>query len=214
MPVTKPIDLFNGKDLTGWEYIAAGKPADIASVVQIKDGVMEVSGRGRGTGYLQLPEIRANYQLHVEWRFTSNNPKDNGGVLVHIVPGELQQGLWPVSFQLQTKITRAGDFIVMAGAKCAEITPPAVQADRKKDSSEKPDGEWNAADLIVRGDTISCTVNGVEQNTITKCEPSAGKIGFMLEGDSVERRKLKLSPLEPEKPAAKPADKPAATPAG
>ncbi len=205
VPVTKSLELFNGKDLAGWLYIAAGQPADISKVAQVKDGVMVVTGQaGKGTGFLELPEVRENYQLHVEWRWTAENPKNNSGVLIHISPGPLQQGLWPVCFQFQTKTTRAGDFIVMATAKCAEITAPAVQADRKKDNSEKPIGEWNSCDIVVRGDTIECAVNGVAQNKITQCVPSSGKIGFQLEGYAYEMRNIKLSPLEPDKSAAAP----------
>lgn len=214
VPVTKAIELFNGKDFTGWSYFVSGKPTDIAAAIQIKaDGVLAVSNKP--SGYLVLEPARENYQMHFEWRWTNPKPpaNTNSGVLLNITPGALQQGIWPVSFQAQTKVQRAGDIIAMGTAKCAEgVVTGAGQptANRQKDASEKLAGEWNSADIIVRGDTIEYSVNGVLQNKVTKCVPSSGKIGFQLEGYAYELRNLKLSPLEPEKPAAKPAP-PAAT---
>ncbi|HVU39202.1 MAG TPA: DUF1080 domain-containing protein [Opitutales bacterium] len=205
VPVTKPVDLFNGKDLVGWNYFVNGKPADPATVVSVKeDGVLAVANKPNG--YLMLDPARENYQLHVEWRWTTPNPRPstNGGVLLNIVPGPLQQNVWPISFQFQLKVTRAGDVISMSSAKCAEADAGKT-ANREKDASEKPAGEWNSADVTVRGDTIEISVNGVVQNKVTKCVPAAGRIGFQLEGYAYELRNLKLSPLEPEKPAPKPA---------
>ena len=118
---------------------------------------------------------------HFEWRWTTSNPKNNSGGLINITDGALQQNLWPISFQAQTKTTFAGDIISMSTAACAEA-PAGKTANKQKDPSEKAIGEWNAADVIVRGDTIAYSVNGVPQNQVTKCVPSFGKIGFQLEG--------------------------------
>jgi hypothetical protein len=197
VPVTMPLDLFNGKDLTGWSYVASGKPADIARVCSVKDGVLVCTGSPQG--YLLLNDVRANYVLHFEWRWTTANPKNNSGGLLNITDGPLQQNLWPISFQAQTKTTFAGDIILMSTAACAEA-PAGKTANKQKDPSEKAIGEWNTADVVVRGDAIEYTVNGVLQNKVTKCVPSFGKIGFQLEGYPYEMRNIKLSPL----PAAAP----------
>ncbi len=196
--VTAPVELFNGRDLTGWTYVAAGQPADIAGAAAVKDGVIAVTGTpGKATGFLMLPEVRENYRLHVEWRWTAAvTASTNGGILLHVVPGTLQQGLWPVCFQLQLKATRAGDIIAMATAAAAEA-PAGQTANRQKDASEKPAGEWNAADIVVRGNTLECTINGVLQNKVTQVTPAAGRIGFQLEGHPFELRAIRLSPLGP-----------------
>jgi hypothetical protein len=196
--VAAPVELFNGRNLEGWTYFAAGQPADIAAVCSVKAGVLAVTGvPGRSTGFLLLPEVRSDYRLHVEWRWTAAvTASTNGGILLHVVPGPLQQGLWPVSFQMQLKATRAGDFIAMSTATAAEAAPGAT-ASRLKDASEKPAGEWNTADITVRGDTIACTINGVVQNQLTRCVPAAGRIGFQLEGHPFELRAVRLAPLGP-----------------
>jgi hypothetical protein len=104
--------------------------------------------------------------------------------------------MWPICFQVQLKTQRAGDMISMSTAANAEAAAGAT-ANRLKDASEKPAGEWNAADIVVRGDTIEATINGVLQNKVTKCVPASGRIGFQLEGHLFELRAIRLSPLNP-----------------
>ncbi len=193
--------LFNGKDLDGWEYIASGQPAKIGDACKVADGVISVVGTpGKSTGYIVAPGSHRDYQLHVEWRWTGPaiTANTNGGILLNVTDGTLQQGLWPVSFQVQTKNARAGDVIAMSTASSAEA-PAGQTVSRRKDSSEKPPGEWNAADITVRGNTISAAINGVLQNTVTNCSPASGRIGFQLEGYAYELRNLRLVPLEAEK---------------
>jgi hypothetical protein len=193
VPVTAAMDLFDGKDMKGWVLVAQGNP-DIATICKVtSDGVMTISKAAKG--FLQIPIPRANYKLHVEWRWPSAVASNNNGELINISSGPVQQGLWPTSFQVQGKPNNAGDVLTMGDAKCAEVAAGATTAVKKEKSSEKPIGQWNEADITVRGDTIECTVNGVLQNKVTKCVPSSGNIGFQLEGYAYEMRNIKLSPL-------------------
>jgi len=192
MPVTAPVDLFNGKDLSGWSYIIGDAPSDITKVCSVKEGVLVCVGSPNG--YLQVGGVRENYLLHFEWRWPTTNPKNNGGGLINMTAGALQENLWPICFQAQLKTQSAGDYIVMSSATSAEAGPGKTLV-KQKAVSEKPVGEWNAADVVVRGDTITYIVNGVEQNKLTKCVPSFGKIGFQVEGYAYEMRNVKLLPL-------------------
>jgi hypothetical protein len=187
-----PTVLFDGKDLAGWTCVTQNN-ADISTICTVKDGVMVVAGNPKGYLLLTAPPP-ANYSIHFEYRWTSQNPKNNSGLLVNISSGPVQQGLWPDCFQIQTKTQRAGDLIPMGGAKCAEVPAGKTQRDRQAPASEKPNGEWNACDTVVQGDTIQCTVNGVLQNRITQCVPASGKVGFQLEGYPYEMRNITLTP--------------------
>jgi hypothetical protein len=191
--VTTPTDLFNGKDFTGWSFIA--NPAtNITQVCTLKDGVISVVGKP--VGYLQLAAAPAgNYSLHVEYRWLKDNPKNNSGVLINISSGPVQQNTWPMCFQIQTKTQHAGDIIPMGNATCAEVPAGKTQRDLQGKVSEKPVSEWNACDVVRRANTIDCTVNGVLQNHITQCVPAAGKIGFQLEGYAYELRNVRLTTL-------------------
>lgn len=196
-----PTELFNGIDLSGWELVAS-PAADIAAVCHVNaDGVIAVAGKP--VGYLVTTGTYENYRLHVEYRWTAKGDRPaNGGVLVHIASGPVDRNTWPVCFQIQTKDGRAGDLLPMAGAKFAETfsTPPDAktpQLDRLGLNSEKPVGEWNSLEIVCRGDTIACAVNGVHENRVTKCEPHAGRIGIQLEGFPFELRNVRVAPLDP-----------------
>lgn len=197
----KSAELLNGKDLSAWELITLpATPADIATVCTANaDGSLAVAGKP--VSYLATKIAYENFRLHAEWRWPANAAKNsNGGVLLNLTGGPTNGTAWPVCFQMQLKLGRAGDMLPMNGATFAEklSTPPDAktpQLDRHADSSEKPLGEWNACDLVCRGDTIEVTVNGVLQNKITGCTPAAGKIGFQLEGTPFELRNVRVAPL-------------------
>jgi hypothetical protein len=198
-PPATATDLFNGRDLTGWEYVTT-PAADIKTVCAVKpDGIVAVIGKP--VGYLATTANYENYRLHAEWRWPANAAKNsNGGVLLHIASGPKDRA-WPICFQVQTKLTRAGDLLPMAGGVFAEklSTPPEAktpQLDRRADSSEKPLGEWNSCDIVCQDGTIDVVVNGVVQNHVTKCQPAAGQIGFQLEGTPFELRNVRIEPLK------------------
>lgn len=196
----KSVELLNGKDLAAWELVAT--PAtDLAAVCTYHaDGSLAVAGKP--VSFLATKASCENYRLHAEWRWPVNAGKNsNSGVLLHIASDPTGGTAWPVCFQMQLKLTRAGDLLPMNGAKFAEklSTPPNAktpQLDRAAESSERPLGEWNSCDIVCHGNTIEVTINGVFQNKITQCAPAAGKVGFQLEGTPYELRSVSLSPLE------------------
>jgi hypothetical protein len=185
-------ELFNGRDLTGWELVAS--PAtDIGAACRLMpDGV--IAATGQPVGFIATTASYANYRLHAEWRWPGK--PGNGGVLVHISSGPKDRA-WPLSFQVQTKNKSAGDVLPMAGATFAEPltsvpgAATAIRAHRAPDS-EKPAGEWNTCDITCRGDTIEVTINGVPQNRITGCSLHEGRVGFQFEGTPFELRNVRL----------------------
>jgi len=190
--------LFNGRDLTGWEYIYIGAAdVDIATVCTPNtDGVIAVTGKP--TGYIATTASYTNFRLHAEWRW-SGQP-GNGGVLVHISSGPKDR-MWPACYQVQLKNKAVGDLLPMAGATfnealtsargAATATKAHVAAD-----SERPAGEWNTCDIVCRGDTIEVVINGVAQNTVTGCSLREGTVGFQLEGAPFELRHVTLAKLD------------------
>jgi hypothetical protein len=196
--------------LAAWEYVA-GTPADIAQVAKLEDGVLTVVGRPNG--YLATRASYRDYVLRFEWRWSGSEvpANSNGGALIHVTSGPVQQKLWPTSFQVQLKIQRAGDILSMGSAKFGEApttpgteTSPSSTLARRAESSEKPIGEWNFAEVVVRGRTIAVTINGVLQNEVTDCEPSAGRIGFQLEGQPFQLRNVIVRPIDSPAPARAP----------
>jgi Domain of Unknown Function (DUF1080) len=194
-----PVDLFNGRDLNGWELVA--HPAtDLSSACHVSEGgVLAVSGQP--VGYLLAAGTYADYRLHVEYRWPVGAARNsNSGVLVHIASGPVDRNTWPVCYQIQMKINRAGDILPMAGAKFAETlstAPEAVtpQLDHLGLVSEKALGEWNSIDAVCRGGTVQVSINGIFQNKVTRCTQRTGRIGIQLEGFPFELRNLRLTPL-------------------
>jgi hypothetical protein len=195
----REIDLLAGKDLSALEYVT--KPAtDIATVCHFTDdGALAIVGKP--IGFLATKATYHNYRLHAEWRWPADAAKNsNSGVLLHIASGPKDRA-WPLCFQLQTKPTRAGDLLPMAGASFAEklSTAPGAktpQLDRQAESSDKPLGEWNACDVVCRDGAIEVTINGVRQNKVTRAVPDSGKIGFQLEGTPYDLRNVRVEPLD------------------
>lgn len=193
------VALLDGKDLSAWEFVAVPS-TDISAVCHsAADGSLAVVGKP--VGFLATRRTYRNYRLHVEWRWPADAAKNsNSGVLLHIASGPKDRA-WPMCFQLQTKPTRAGDLLPMAGATFAEklTTPPGAktpQLDRQQASSEKPLGEWNACDVVSRDGMLEIQVNGVLQNRVTHASPDSGKIGFQLEGTPYELRNVTVTPLD------------------
>lgn len=189
-------ELFNGRDLAGWE-LQTTPSAVAASVFTVQpNGV--VASTGEPGGFLATTASYRNYKLHVEWRWTAK--PGNGGVLLHISPGPMDR-VWPLSLQVQTKHGAAGDILPMAGYAFAE-TPtsapgslPVIKAHTAADS-ERPAGEWNYADIESRDGSVTVSINGVAQNKVTQASPSSGRIGFQLEGAPYELRHVNLTPLD------------------
>jgi hypothetical protein len=197
---SKTTKLWNGKDFTGWEFVN-NSAMDLYAVCKIEsDSVLAVAGQP--IGYLSTINSYENYRLHLEYRWPIGAEKNsNSGVLIHIASGPIDRNTWPLCFQIQTKISRAGDLLPMAGAKFTETLSTAPEArtpllERLKSDSEKPVGEWNFVDIICRDSTIECMINGIVQNRVTKCEPHAGKIGIQLEGAPFELRNIWLILLD------------------
>jgi hypothetical protein len=194
------LTLFNGKNFDGWEFVAT--PAtDITAVCHYNpDG--SISAAGKPIGYLVYKNTYRDYKLHAEWRWPAGTPANsNSGILLNIPGGPDGGTAWPVCFQVQLKVGRAGDLLPMQGAKFAEklSTPPGAAIpilNRSTTESEKPPGEWNACDIVCRGDTIEVSINGVVQNRVSKTTPAAGKIGFQFEGFPYELRNVRIEPLK------------------
>jgi len=191
---TPPVELFNGRDLAGWEFVAI-PAADIGAVCRLRpDGV--IAAAGTPVGFIATTARFENYQLHAEWRWPGK--PGNGGVLVHISSGPKDRA-WPLCLQVQTKYKSVGDVLPMAGASFAEPLAPDQKIPQRPHTapdSEKPAGEWNSCDLTCRGDTIEVTINGVPQNKITRVTPGAGRIGFQFEGAPFEIRRVRIVRLD------------------
>jgi hypothetical protein len=182
--------------LSEWELITPEHAALNERVDLRPDGVLSL--RGTPTGYLQTRARFENFHLSFEWRWPGQ--PGNSGVLLHIDSAPLDRNLWPRSLQVQLKHSHAGDLLPMAGATFREplsTLPNAKtpQRDHVSPDSERPVGEWNVCEITCDHGSIEVTLNGVRQNQVTHCSPSAGRIGFQFEGTAYELRHITLNVL-------------------
>lgn len=80
-PAVQEINLFNGSDLSGWEYFLVDSNAVMEDVWSVEDGILVCQGEPRG--YLQTENGYENFQLVVEWRWPEE--PGNSGVLMRII---------------------------------------------------------------------------------------------------------------------------------
>jgi hypothetical protein len=198
------INLYNGKDLTGWRIDIPDMDTSktLTSPFIIRNGLLV--SLGTPGGHLITDAQYENYRLEVQYRFAGK--PGNCGVLVHASTPRALYKMFPKSIEVQMEHQNAGDFWVIA----EDITVPDMEKrrgpkenwggteDKERhilnltDGSEKPLGEWNTMVTECLGNKIKVWVNGTFVNYGTDATVSKGQIALQAEGSEVEFRKVEL----------------------
>ncbi len=162
------IELFNGKDLTGWGYKGKdkdtfesfdGKTEASDKRYSVKDGVLVVNP-GKGTHQLWTKEkFSKDFELKLEFRAAVN----------------ADSGLFVRGPQLQVR-----DYLVAGPYK-----------ELKKYKAQ----DWNEIVVVVKGEVAHCTCNGEVLNDKMKV-PATGPIGLEADRGQMEYRKIRLRELK------------------
>ena len=162
----KPVELFNGKDLTGWGYKSGDKFETIDGKTEASDGRytakdgMIVVNAGKGIKQLWTAAKYPNdFELRLEFRAAVN----------------ADSGLFVRGPQLQVR-----DYLVAGPYK-----------DLKK---YKPQ-DWNEILVVVKGTTAHCTCNGEVLEAALKV-PATGGIGLEADRGQMEYRNIRLKELK------------------
>ena len=180
-----PIQLFNGKDLTGWR-LTDPKAVNGWSV---KDGLLvnnpvQEEGKHKNYGNLRTDQEFEDFNLQVEVRVSKGQ---NSGVYV--------RGIYEV--QVADTYGRALDSHNM-GAVYSRIKPLV--------SAEKPPGEWQTMDLSFVDRHMTVILNGqkiIDNQPVLGCTGGAlwsdvsrpGPIYLQGDHTGIEYRKLELRPV-------------------
>jgi hypothetical protein len=172
----KPVDLFNGKDMSGWKGQVPGKPLGWT----VKDGVLTNTPAANN---LIGDQSFWNFELHVEYRV---GPKSNSGI-----------GLRS-RYEIQILEDYGRPTSTHTNGALYSRIPPSENA-------SKPAGEWQTFDIRLIGRHVKVVLNGkkvvegeIEGLTAVAVDPHEGQPGpLILQGDhgSVEFRKIVLTPL-------------------
>jgi hypothetical protein len=162
----KPVELFNGKDLTGWGY-------KVGDTFESFDGKLEASDMrytakngtitvNPGKGLKQLwtkQEFGGDFELTLEFRAAEN----------------ADSGVFLRKPQLQVR-----DYLVAGPYKMLKKYKPQ---------------DWNEIVVVAKGGTARCTCNGEVLEEAFKL-PASGPIGLEADRGQIKYRKLVLKPLK------------------
>jgi hypothetical protein len=152
--------LFNGKDFTGWKL---ANPA----AFKIEDGAIVANAQGGpGHAFYDGPfrnHTFRNFELKVD---VMTRPNSNGGIFILT---EFKEKGWPAKgFEIQVNNTYEKDPV---------RTGSLYHVSDVKEAYAKDD-EWFTQHIIVKGDTVTVTVNGKQTVNWTQPAEWAGSPDF------------------------------------
>ena len=185
--------LFNGKDLSNWEFVVDGDSIPASQVYSVQDGAILI--QGTPFGYMYTKKTYRNYTLNVEWSWVDE--PTNSGIFVIIAE---TTNPFPNGIECQLSAGNAGDFVMLGGSDMIEYQAPEGRGRprfpviRKREaSSEVAAGEWNKAKIIVDEGKITVYINDVLQNEGTN-PVKEGHIGLQSEGKRIKFRNVTVIP--------------------
>jgi len=183
--------LFNGKDLSNWEFVVDGNSVPGDQVFSVQDGAILI--QGSPFGYMYTKKTYRNYTLNVEWTWVDE--PTNSGIFLII---EETTNPFPNGIECQLAAGNAGDFVMLGGSDMIEYQAPEGRERprfpviRKREaSSEKEAGEWNKAKITVNEGVITVYINDVLQNVGTN-RVKEGHIGLQSEGKRIKFRNVTI----------------------
>jgi hypothetical protein len=195
------IELFNGKDLTGWKPVLADAKVQPTDVWSVKDGL--IICRGTPVGFLYSEREFTNFRLVVEYRWAPGSEPGNSGIFSRI---HRQFSAIPCCAETQLKHGSAGDILTLQGMKLTADQPRyyfvknhALAGDicgvKKLEDKENPDGQWNRVEILAQGPKYTVWINGRKVNEAEGVDVVAGPVGLQSEGGEIHFRRVTLTPL-------------------
>jgi hypothetical protein len=169
------VSLFNGKDLSGWEYGAVppvkkppprekleGKTTTRDGVFLVEDGLLVATGKKIRALYTTR-EFNKDFRLKFEFRASADKPRDNSGLFIR-------------GPQLQLDATNAKGSLtgVFRNVKNFKVRG------------------WNEIDVTVRGTEAVCQCNGEPILKRPLRVPATGTIGLQSEYGRFEFRRIRI----------------------
>ena len=198
----RPVELFNGKDLTGWNYLSADPQIPMDQVWRVQDGILTCQGQPVGAIYTG-PEL-TDFMLVVEYRWAPGGKTGNSGIFSRI-HGDMKP--LPKAVEVQLMHGNAGDVLGLQGRTIAagqprffEIKKHELAGDiagvKKLSDQEKAAGEWNRIEIVARGPRYTVWLNGTLVNQVDGVEQVAGPVGLQSEDNVIQFRRVTLFHIE------------------
>jgi hypothetical protein len=203
-PPTQFVDMFNGKDLTGWVNINTAE-----DTWKIRDGMVICSGRP--IGVMCSEKQYENFILHIEWMHMeaggnsgvfvwSNARPDERSRLPNGVEVQMLELQWP-DLNIRNGVRPPDAYVhgELFGVGGVKTTPDNPRGDRSMsiENRAKGKGEWNTYDVVAVDGTIKLAVNGKFVNGITRSTQKKGYFCLESEGGEIHFRNMRLLELAP-----------------
>ncbi len=196
------VDLFNGKDLTGWVDVNTSP-----ETWYVKDSLLVC--RGKPIGVMRSERQYENFLLHVEWRhmesggnsdiFAWSDAKPFGNRLPKGLEIQMLELDW---VKLHTRKGKQPPPIAyvhgeLFGAGGLKATPDNPRGSRSKSLENrcKGRGEWNTYDVVCVDGVVKLSVNGKFVNGIRNSQYKKGYLCLESEGTEIHFRNLKIMEL-------------------
>ena len=197
-----PVELFNGKDLTGWI------PVNVApGTFSVRDGI--IVSTGVPTGVMRTEKQYENFLLELDWMHVQ--PGGNAGLFVWSDP--LTAPGVPFTRAIEVQIldgqngpnyTSHGDLFSIHGAVMTPDRPHPGGWMRSLPSERrcKPAGQWNHYQVQCKEGSIKLAVNGKVVSGGSKCSPRKGYICLEAEGTECHFKNIRIQELPSSNPLA------------
>jgi len=169
---TQWIQLFNGKDLTGWKHVGPG-------YMSVEDGMIRGHG-GMGLLYWSGAKF-GNCKIRVVFKMQKTN--SNSGVFVRIPTVPYEEWM-PVFYAYEIQIDNMPE---LSGEDEYHYTGMLYSLTKPLAKTGKPGPEWNTMEITLDGPRTIVYLNGV-------------KVTDYTDGDPVPPRKFDFEPYRGPRP--------------
>lgn len=194
LPAAEPgfVTLFDGKTLNGWKLVRGHGPGYV-----VQDGVLVCPADGGGNLYTE--KEYSDFTFRFEWRMEAGG---NNGVGVH---APLEGDAAYVGMEIQ--ILDDSNPQYKGWIKPEQHTGSVYDVIPARTGYNKPVGEWNSEEIMMKGRHIRITLNDViildndldivKEPAVLKKHPgllrTSGHLGFLGHGTRVEFRNIRVS---------------------
>ncbi|MGH9340965.1 MAG: 3-keto-disaccharide hydrolase [Acidobacteriota bacterium] len=189
------VELFNGKDLSGWVNVNCAP-----ETWSVSNG--EIVCTGKPTGVLRTERQYQNYILELEWMHLQEG--GNAGLFLHSDAITARGQPFTRSIEVQILDGNHGDIFSIHGASLTPVRPHPRGWSRALPLEKRahPTGEWNHYRIESRDGVITLSVNGPVVTQAVNANPRKGYICLESEGSPVRFRNIRIQELPADEPSA------------
>jgi hypothetical protein len=181
------VNLFNGKDLTGWKT-TGNWIIEADNILTLKPREGE-TGWKRFNDYIMTEKLYGDFILELEFKF---EPTGNSGVFMRVADPAR-----PVDTGMELQILDTHGKENIGHHDCGGI----IKTQAASKNMVKPAGEWNRYTITLKGNSLKVVMNGEPiidldlSQSAMKDRPARGHIGFQDEAKRVWYRNVRIKEL-------------------